>query len=74
MSSMIYEEYNSRFLELLRYVPYLKHKKTKIQIFMSGSPVSFRDMIEFDEPISLEEAIWKLKNYYEKSKHRPQYK
>jgi len=30
----------------------------------------FKDRIEFDEPTSLEEAIRKLKNCYEQSKHR----
>jgi len=66
MKYMINEEYNSRFLEFLRYVPYLKDEKEKIQIFITGSPVSFRDMIEFHEPRSLEEATWKLKHCYEK--------
>ena len=33
--------------------------------FISGLPVAFKDMIEFDEPRSLEEAIWKLKHCYE---------
>jgi len=30
MGSMIDEEYTSRFLELLRYVPYLMEEKAKI--------------------------------------------
>lgn len=30
MGSMTNEEYTSRFLELLRYVPYLKEEKMKI--------------------------------------------
>lgn len=34
MGSMIDEEYISKFLELLRYVPYLKEENTKIQQFM----------------------------------------
>ena len=70
IGSMTNEEYTSRFLELLRYVPYLKDEKAKIQRFMSELPISFKDRIEFDEPRSLEEAIQKLKHCYEKSKHR----
>lgn len=50
MCSMTNEEYTTRFLELLRYVPYLKDKKTKIQWFIIGLPLSFKDQIEFDEP------------------------
>ena len=30
MGSMTYDEYTSRFLELLRYVPYLKEEKAKV--------------------------------------------
>ena len=68
MGSMINDEYTSRFLEMLRYVPYIKDEKTKIQRFISGLPTTYRDQIEFDEPRSLEEAIRKLKHFYEQSK------
>jgi len=57
MGSMTDDEYISRFLELLRYVPYLEEEKSKIHRFDSGLPVSFKDRIDFDEPSSLEEAI-----------------
>ena len=68
MGFMTDEEYTSRFLELLRYVPYLKEDKAHIQRFINGLSIAFKDMIEFDESISLEEAIRKLKHCYEKSK------
>eukprot|EP00253_Pinus_taeda_P022770 PITA_22770 len=64
------EEYTSRFLELLRYVPYLREEKAKFHRFISGFPIGYRDHIEFDEPISLEEAIRKLKYCYEQSKRK----
>jgi len=57
MGSMTDEEYASRFLKLLGYVPYLKEEKGKIQRFISGLAISFKYKIEFDEPRSLEEAI-----------------
>ena len=59
------DEYTSKFWELLRYVPYLKEEKDKIQRFTSAFPMEFKDMIEFDEPRSLGEAIRKLKHFYE---------
>lgn len=78
MGSMTDDEYTSRFLELLRYVPYLKEEKANIQRFTSGLPMTFKDRIEIDEPRSLEEAIWKLKHCYEqakrKSKTKPDWK
>lgn len=70
MGSMTYDEYANKFLELLRYVPYLKDEKAKIQRFISGLPATYRDQIEFDEPIMLEEAIQKLNNCYEQSKSK----
>ena len=56
MGSMTDEEYTSRFLELLIYVPYLREEKAKVQRFISGMPVAYKYRIEFDEPRSLEEA------------------
>ena len=70
MGSMTDDEYNSRFLELLRYVSFLKEEKAKIQRFISGFPTTYRDQIEFDEPRSLEECIRKLKHCCEQSKHK----
>jgi len=68
MGSMTNGEYTSKFSELLRNVPYLKEEKAKIQRFISGLPVAFKDRIEFDEPRSLEEAIRKLKHCHEQSR------
>jgi len=70
MGSMIYEKYMNNFLELLRYVPYLKDEKAKVQRFISGLPLAFKDHIEYDEPWSFEEVIGKMKHYYEQSKHK----
>ena len=48
------EEYANKFLELLRYVRYIKDEKVKIQHFLSGLPQSYKDRIEFYEPRTLE--------------------
>ncbi len=68
MGSMTNEEYTSRFLELLRYVPYLREEKAKVHRFIRGFLVAYRERIEFDEPRSLEKAIQNLKHCYEQSK------
>lgn len=65
MGSMTNEEYSRIFLELLRYVPYIKEKKEKNQRFINGLLVSFKDRIEFDDPRFPGESIKKLKHYYE---------
>ena len=67
------EEYANMFLEILRYVRYIKYEKVKIQHFLIGLPRSYKDQIEFYEPRTLEEAIRKAKYCYEKSKNKPDY-
>ena len=37
------EEYANKFLELLRYVKYIKYEKVNIQCFLSGLPQSYKD-------------------------------
>eukprot|EP00253_Pinus_taeda_P014682 PITA_14682 len=74
MGLMTYEEYTTKFLELLRYVPYIKDEKEKVQRFISGFPSTFKDWIEYDEPRSLEEVIGKLKHYYDQLKRKTESK
>ena len=68
------EEYANNFLELLRYVKYIKDEKVKIQRFLSGLPHSYKYRIEFYEPRTLEEVIRKDKYGYEKSKRKLDYR
>ena len=67
------EEYANNFLELLRYVRYIKDEKLKIQHFLSGLSQSYKDIIEFYEPRTLDEAIRKAKYCYEKSRGKHDY-
>lgn len=53
------------FLELFRYVPYLKDERIKVQSFISGLSLPFKDQIEYNEPWDLEEVIEKVKHCYE---------
>lgn len=55
-------------------MPYLKDEKEKIQRFTNGFPLSSKDHIDFNEPLSLEESIKKLNNFYEQSKRKPELK
>ena len=65
LGQLTMEEYVNKFLELLRYVKYIKYDKVKIQRFMSGIPQYYKDKIEFYEPRTLEEAIRKAKYCYD---------
>jgi hypothetical protein len=57
LGQLTIEEYVNKFLDLLRYVPYIKAEKAKVQCFINGLPKDYRDRIEFDEPKTLEGTI-----------------
>jgi hypothetical protein len=50
-------EYEGRFLELLKYVPFIKDDIFKIQRYLSGLPPSIGDKIQYDDPNTMEETI-----------------
>ena len=59
LGTMNMKELNSKFLSLLRYVPYIVDKKHKVQWFLSCLPFHIKDRIEYDNPKALEEAMRK---------------
>jgi hypothetical protein len=59
LGQLTIDEYINKFLELMRYVPYIEDEKVKMQLFISGLPQSFRDIIEFDEP----KTCWPLTKF-----------
>ena len=65
---MSMKELSSKFLSLLRYVPYIIDEKPKIQLVLSCLPTRFKDRIEFDNLKTLEEAMRKANFCYEQSK------
>ena len=58
------KEYKNKFLELLRYVYFIKYEKVKIQRFLSGIPIFCKEIINRDDPSSLDEVIRKAKFMY----------
>ena len=67
------EDNTNKFLELLRYVRYIGDDKVKIHHFLSGLPQSYKDIIEFDEPRTLEDTIRKDTYCYDQNKGKPNY-
>jgi hypothetical protein len=51
-----------------RYVDFIKDEKVKIYRFLSELTSSYKDIIHFDEPNTLEESIRKAKYLYEQNK------
>ena len=57
LGTMNMKELNSKFLSLLRYVPYIVGEKPKVQQFLSCLPFHIKDKTEYDNTKTLEEAI-----------------
>jgi hypothetical protein len=55
----------------MNYVGFINDEKVKIQIFISGLPSFYSENIQYDNPETLDEAIRRAKNIYEKRKGRP---
>ena len=67
---MSMKELSSKFLSLLRCVPYIIDEKPNIQRFLICLPLSFKDIIEYDNPKTPEEAMRKVNLCYEQSKNK----
>jgi hypothetical protein len=59
------------FLELLKYVPFIKDETVKIQRYLSGIPSSISDKIQYDDPKTMEETIRREKFLYEQQREKP---
>eukprot|EP00253_Pinus_taeda_P028923 PITA_28923 len=64
------DEFITRFTSLLRYVPYIREEKAKVQRFVSSLPAYMRERIEFDNPKSMDEVIRKARICYQQSKQK----
>ena len=68
MSNM--EEVVTKFVNLQCYVPYLSDEKTRVYMFISCLPLTYKENIEFDMPNTMDEAIRKSKLCYHLFKQR----
>jgi hypothetical protein len=57
LGNMTIDEYESRFLELLKCVSFIKDETYMIQRYLSGFPSFIIDKIKYDDPKTLEESI-----------------
>eukprot|EP00253_Pinus_taeda_P017453 PITA_17453 len=64
------DEFITRFTSLLRYVPYIREEKVKVQRFVSSLPPYMRERIEFDNPKSMDEVIRKARICYQQGKQK----
>eukprot|EP00253_Pinus_taeda_P006753 PITA_06753 len=64
------DEFITRFTSRLRYVPYIREEKAKVQRFVSSLPPYMRERIEFDNPKSMDEVIRKARICYQQSRQK----
>ena len=67
---MSMHDFCTKFVSLLRYVPYLNEEKPKIQIFLGCLPNFYKDKLEFDELKTLYEAMRQAELTYDQSKSK----
>jgi hypothetical protein len=68
---MTIDEYERRFINMLKYVPFIKDETINIQIYLSGMPHFISDKIQYDDPETLEETIRREKCLYDHHKGKP---
>ena len=65
VGQMTMEDLINKFLYLLRFVPYIKEEKVKVQTFLSFFPRAYKDWIEFENPKNLDEVLRKERLCFE---------
>ena len=68
------DEYEWNFLELMKYVPFIKDKSIKIQRYMSRLPPPIGDKIQCDDPKTMEETIRRAKCLFEQQREKPTFR
>jgi hypothetical protein len=71
LGSMTINEYERRFLELLKYVSFIKDETFNIHRYLSGMPSFISDKIQYDDPKTSEETIRRDKCLYDQHKGKP---
>jgi hypothetical protein len=74
LGSMTIDEYERSFLELLKYVPFIKDEAVKIQRYLSGLPPSIGDKIQYNDPKTMEETIRREQCLYEQQREKPTFR
>jgi hypothetical protein len=73
LGSMTIDEYNIRFLELQKYVSFIKDEKVKIQGYLSGIPLLISEKMQYGDPKTLEETIRRARFLYDRKKGKESY-
>ena len=71
LGQLTIDEFVTNFMNLLRYVPYIREENAKVQRFLNCFPAVYKEKIEFDHPKTMDEAMRKDRLCYQqfKGKH-----
>ena len=58
------DEFLVKFTNLLRYVPYIKEEKVKVQWFVNYLPTIYKEWIKFDNTKTMKEVVKKARLCY----------
>lgn len=64
------DEFITKFTYLLRYVSYIREEKDKVKCFKRNIPAFMKEKLEFDNPKTMDEAIWKDQICYQHMKQK----
>lgn len=64
------DKFITKFTSLLRYFPYIWEEKVKVQHFVSILPIFIKEILEFDNPQLMDEAIWKACICYQRMRQK----
>lgn len=53
------DEFITKFTSPLKYVPYIREEKAKVQRFNNSFPAYMKARLEFDNPKMMDKSIWK---------------
>ena len=70
LGTLTMDEFVTKFVNLQRYVPYLKEEKAKVYRFISCLPAAYKEKIDFEMPKTMDEAIIKANLFYHLFKQR----
>jgi hypothetical protein len=70
LGNMTTDEYERRFLELLKYVTFIKDEQFKVHKYLSGFPSFINENIQDDDHKTLEETIRNAKCLYDQQRRR----
>lgn len=70
LGQSLMDEFVTKFIYLLRCIPYIREENSKVKHFISSLPIFNKEKLKFDNPKTMDEAIWKAQILYQQMKQK----